>query len=110
MLRILSVLISLCLILSLSAGSTALAGLDEARNIPHAQHLDQETHPACGQTAHTSVEECQENCLSSSHCMSGAMPLATTLDISAIAKRAVSLTESRPVPPCALDERPPRTS
>ncbi|WP_445157015.1 hypothetical protein [Halomonas sp. E14] len=105
--RILSVLVSLCLILSLSAGSTALAGLDAARDVAHAHLLtDHEQVSACGQATHASVEECQE----SGHCMSGAVPLAATLDVSAIAKRADSLTESQPVPPCTLDERPPRIS
>lgn len=109
--RILLVLVSLCLVLSLSAGSTALASVDAVRDAAHGQHeAARDEHPACGQTAHTDVTECQASCLSSSHCMSGAMPLTATLSSPALATRPPCHTGVRPTPPCFMDERPPKTA
>lgn len=109
--RTLLVLVSLCLVLSLSAGSTALAGLDAVRDASHAQHDGaRDEQPACGQTAHADVNECQASCLSSSHCMSGAMPLAATLNVPALTTRPPCPTGARPTPPCFMDERPPRAA
>jgi hypothetical protein len=108
--RTLLIMVSLFLILSLSAGSTALADPDAVREAPHAQHDGaQDDTPACGQAAHTDLDECnKKSCVSGSHCMSGAMPLAASLDLSAVSKAPNSPAENRPAVPCTLEERPPR--
>ncbi|WP_111412625.1 hypothetical protein [Billgrantia lactosivorans] len=111
MFRTLLALLSLCLILSLSAGSTVLAeqaaAFDTVSAASHAAHPAAEVPPGCSQAQ---AQESDEPCLDSSHCTAGAMPFIARLPLPARADRPLSPAPDRAAPPPALKERPPRSA
>lgn len=109
--RILLQLVSLCLILALSAGTVALAGLEASSDGAHGGHGSHSvSHDVGEHTAQGEPDDCWTPCLGASHCLAGAANLDRALPTTAVDRPPQAWPGSLPPTPYYLHERPPRTA
>lgn len=109
--RVILQLVSLSLILALSAGALALAGLDTKGGSSHELHMSAEAdHSACVHTTHTDSDDCWTPCPGANHCLAGAANFAGALPVTAVNHPPMAWPGQLPPPPYYLHERPPRTT
>ena len=102
---------SLCLILALSAGTLAMAGLDSVGEAAHGMHASLEANDAaCEHAAHTPHDDCWTPCLGASHCLAGAANLDGALPTTDVDRPPQAWPGSLPPTPYYLHERPPRSA
>jgi hypothetical protein len=109
--RTLLQLVSLYLMLALSAGTLAMAGVDAIGESAHGSHASQAVaHEACEHSAHSEPDDCWTPCLGASHCLVGAAHFAAALPVTAVNRSPLTWSDHLPPPPCYLHERPPRAA
>ncbi|RCV89648.1 hypothetical protein [Billgrantia montanilacus] len=96
----------LCLVLALSAGGVAAAGLDAIFDTSH--HASQESsHEDCTQDTNSDMADCTTDCIGNSHCMTGTAGHAVIPDC-AMTQQPLFIPGHSPPAPAYLLKRPPR--